>query len=469
MKRDVSVETPTTRSEGSRQWESIYAQVEVVGAAPVTLASSLSRVAHRPGCGGAAVASASESHSVRAFCECMSAFEIDKQVLLELLARELAVDAFFCLLPLLDKYGPERVIADPETLLVIVRYDFLSRFYASMCDRMEGDHDYRARPFLPLLEPVSYYQQTTSRRNKGKIPRLKEHVSERSWLQICAAAKTKGCQLHYFRSFASSFENIPFTQVLNLPNFLFAGFKVSARDPSRALIRLDCYLDCPLDAILTVMSETDLTKLWVPYFRFPMRVGLESADKIAQLGRFNKATLYRIALPWPFNDVEVILHGWLADDLNVNNRIVLCFNGVDPDYPVATSLTGVEGPPLANKSNRVYVEGGCRVRVESSDRIKLELLWNIDLKMSVPQTLVRFVARTFVRAGINALRGVCQAAISDPQWVERRARDPWLYRYVAQRLQELETRSLQPKPSYRASPASSPKRKRDYFRRTKVA
>eukprot|EP01053_Blabericola_migrator_P003536 Blabericola_migrator_1__3535@NODE_204_length_11434_cov_295_698249_g175_i0_p4_GENE_NODE_204_length_11434_cov_295_698249_g175_i0NODE_204_length_11434_cov_295_698249_g175_i0_p4_ORF_typecomplete_len478_score61_67START/PF01852_19/9_5e05_NODE_204_length_11434_cov_295_698249_g175_i07712204 len=477
MKRSASGLTHTTVSgshgqtcESTEQCP-LFLTLNVDKAAPMVLAGSLSRISHKPGCTRKLQPFDESSllHTTRGFCLCMTPLEIDRQVCMELLSRELVVDAFFYLLPMMDKYGPDIILTDLELRLVVARYDFISFFHHVMeTQKLEGDTTTGPDPDLPTLESESY--------SKKRRLDLASYCSKASWDRICTAAVTENFRLHYQREFFGAFQHTPLTQVVTIPDFLFCGFKVNPDNPTKAIIRIDCYLDCSFDALLGVMAETDMTKEWVPYFRFPLHVGLENCYTIFEMGRFDKITFYKIVLPWPFSNVEVYLHGWLADDLCANDRMCICFRALDPAYPVSPELGGVTGPPPEAKSTRIYIDGGCRVKVEADNRVKMELLWNIDLKMSIPNALVKFVAKTFVKTGISALRGLCVAAQTDPAWIERRKKSPWLYEFLHERFASMTAMST--RAAATSSPAfekrmttktSSIRRKRDYFRRTKVA
>eukprot|EP01054_Gregarina_sp_Poly1_P009813 Gregarina_sp_Poly_1__9812@NODE_628_length_7065_cov_56_119891_g481_i0_p8_GENE_NODE_628_length_7065_cov_56_119891_g481_i0NODE_628_length_7065_cov_56_119891_g481_i0_p8_ORF_typecomplete_len104_score8_74_NODE_628_length_7065_cov_56_119891_g481_i055395850 len=97
--RKTSGLTPVTRdSEESLQTGPVYGSVDVgSGQAPLVYAGSLTRIQHEPHCqrNFHLHHHAAPQHTTRGFCHCMSSFEIDKQVCLELLSRELAIDAFF--------------------------------------------------------------------------------------------------------------------------------------------------------------------------------------------------------------------------------------------------------------------------------------------------------------------------------------------------------------------------------------
>lgn len=474
--------TPTTQSSPSPKYgrhsdEEVYSSVDVViGKAPLTWAASLSHISHKADCirEGSVYHVASEIHTTRGFCLCMSPYDIDKQVCLELLARELAVDSFFCLLPMVDRYGVDKILRDPELTVVLVRYDFLSLFYNVINKDKFDDANQLGRPlpWLPLLDAKHH-----SFVGNSKLPRIEDVISLTSWNRLCDFVQ-KRVRLHYLRDYANWFGNYTLVKVLAIPDFLFAGFKTCSEEPSKAIIRIDCYLDASLEAVMSVMSETDMTKDWVPYFRFPMHVGLECCETLRRLGRMEKVTYYKIALPWPFSDEEVILHGWLVDDLSANDRLVICFRGIDDDYPVTPSLGAVCSPDRG-KNKRMYVEGGCRIRVEDEHRVRLEMLWNIDLKMSIPSTLVKFVAKTFVKAGINSLKGVCKSAETDSAWTARREECPWLYGFIADRLDSVLASMTRDKRSGYANASTmskdlqptdsaSPRRKRDLFRRSRV-
>eukprot|EP01054_Gregarina_sp_Poly1_P009814 Gregarina_sp_Poly_1__9813@NODE_628_length_7065_cov_56_119891_g481_i0_p3_GENE_NODE_628_length_7065_cov_56_119891_g481_i0NODE_628_length_7065_cov_56_119891_g481_i0_p3_ORF_typecomplete_len379_score41_54START/PF01852_19/3_5e12_NODE_628_length_7065_cov_56_119891_g481_i044065542 len=333
---------------------------------------------------------------------------------------------------MISRYGLPRVLGDVELRFIVARYDFISSFYTTLSNqRLMGDieADRMKSTFLPEMKRDSYFFPVD---NAKRLPLIKNVITQADWNELCDFVKRNN-RLHYMREFSNDFDHVPICQVLSIPDFLFAGFKVSPGAPTKAVIRIDCYLDCPLAAMLSVMAETDMTKTWVPYFRFPMHVGLEACETIAQFGRMDKVTVYKIALPWPLSNEEVILHGWIVDDLTANDRLVICFRGMDDDYPVTASLGTMATPQLQDKVVRIYVEGGCRIRVQGVRRVRLEMMWNIDLKMSIPSSLVKFVAKTFVKTGINSLRNVCIAADTDPAWDERRKANPWLYKFIAQR------------------------------------
>lgn len=125
--------------------------------------------------------------------------------------------------------------------------------------------------------------------------------------------------------------------------------------------------------------------------------------------------MYKVEVPWPLNNRyreiisiclirEVCLHGWLVDDLDESKRIVICFRALDPEYPLNTpafpmvsgdgsSTRNQKAPELCIKFVRIYVDGGCQISAIDDNHTFLEIMWNIDLKTEIPQSLIGFVSR----------------------------------------------------------------------------
>lgn len=103
---------------------------------------------------------------------------------------------------------------------------------------------------------------------------------------------------------------------------------------------------------LAVFNEPDLYQSWVPYWKFPFKVGIASSTRLAQKGRVHQVAQIVNDFPWPFGQRDVVLNGF-ADDDSVRSRIhcvkLRSLQSSNDDDCV---------PPVGPKTVRMDLDGG---------------------------------------------------------------------------------------------------------------
>lgn len=232
------------------------------GLAPLTYAEALKNIRHKPGCKVQLVSleNADAAHSTRRCCACMSDYDIDKQIVLEFQARERTRSAFLQLLTLIEIYGFNQVdvIHDPELYQVVTKYDFLAQVSAQIKQSSPTKLIHKPKPMhVPQIDVKTYEDE----------PNIRCLISKEKWNDLVKAVKFRTPN-HYISCFST--DTRCYNVCIDTPN-LFASYKIVKDFPRRAVIRVSALLDCNLSSLLAVMSEVQMAKSWVPYFRFPLK------------------------------------------------------------------------------------------------------------------------------------------------------------------------------------------------------
>jgi len=86
-------------------------------------------------------------------------------------------------------------------------------------------------------------------------------------------------------------------------------------------IKIEGVVDCPLINLLTLIYETELYNLWVPF--------LSQAEQLKIIHRASKVAYLRLGLPYPLSDREVYLGGIGVDRLDENGTILILAGSID--------------------------------------------------------------------------------------------------------------------------------------------
>ncbi|PFH33227.1 hypothetical protein BESB_084260 [Besnoitia besnoiti] len=209
------------------------------------------------------------------------------------------------------------------------------------------------------------------------------------------------------------------------------------RNSTLLSFRIEGVVESSLVSVVSVLNEQDMYKDWVPYYTFPIRFGLKECTRVSQFGRVDQLDVFKIAFPWPVNDRDACLSIWAADDLETTGsyfvRITTCDEG--------DNVRGVIAPPPERGTERLYCEGALMLHPQSPASVQVQLLWTIDPRVSLPESLLTFLTRVFARSAFHAFRRVCAAAATDGH-VQRRETRPYLYSFLQNRLDNLAASSV---------------------------
>ena len=87
-------------------------------------------------------------------------------------------------------------------------------------------------------------------------------------------------------------------------------------------VRIDGYIDAPIQDVIAVLNEVDLYHKFVPYFKFPFKLGLRKMTRVVQLAKVDQVLHAEVDCPWPFTDRDAVVNVFAGDDL-LSSRCVL--------------------------------------------------------------------------------------------------------------------------------------------------
>jgi len=146
---------------------------------------------------------------------------------------------------------------------------------------------------------------------------------------------------------------------------------------TKFLVRIETPIDPSLlTPLLSVLNETQLYSSWLPSWSYPIRMRIESATKLHQIGRASQVVAIRTAMPWPMGEREVVLRATAWDDIDEKGDIGLHLRGITDDntnvleYDEDENMAFDDGlilPEVAPGVTRVPWEGGFLFRRCPSD------------------------------------------------------------------------------------------------------
>lgn len=85
-----------------------------------------------------------------------------------------------------------------------------------------------------------------------------------------------------------------------------------------ATSRLTCRIETPMELsllvpLLAVLNEVELYTDWIPSWRVPIRIGVDTATMLHQEGRANQTLQVTGNVPWPYHKRQVILQAIAVD------------------------------------------------------------------------------------------------------------------------------------------------------------
>lgn len=221
---------------------------------------------------------------------------------------------------------------------------------------------------------------------------------------------------------------------------------------SSLLVRIETPIESSLlNPLLSVFSESDLYKDWMPSFKVP-RLGVELSEKMQETGRGNQVIRVRIAMPFPFDNRECIQHAIAIDSIDEEDGcIVVTVKSLDE----GKHLNGLDIPPPDRGVRRVDFEAGIVIRpcpadhpalLHSKNKYDGEKLLLVQVTQmmdahvaGVPMSMINFFTRTVLGRMWGSLLQVAEDVRDGkrPAFAEKIAEHRELYDWVEGRVQVL--------------------------------
>jgi hypothetical protein len=177
-----------------------------------------------------------------------------------------------------------------------------------------------------------------------------------------------------------------------------------------------CRIESPIDEdmlvpLLAVLNESEFYATWMPNWKRPVRLGVQSSKKLRQLDRGHQLVYVKIDMPFPFKSRECIMHAFAVDDIDDSQAIILKVNSVDtdPGIDLDTAYCGSKVPPQPEKGTiRVDFNAGFLIRkcpldhpllLRSKHKYTKPLLVSVTQQMNahvglVPMSLINFFTKS---------------------------------------------------------------------------
>ncbi|KAH0478683.1 MAG: hypothetical protein KVP17_002074 [Porospora cf. gigantea B] len=372
-----------------------------------------------------------QTHTVRGICTCMDPFTIDKAFVMELQGRELGFAAYEAAKTMMHTYGKETVLSHTDLNNVICLAVYAQHVYDAIqaCTndgKLQSTVLFSCREVERRFEADMSMSEEDGGSKRNMVKRYSGYDIVKRRLQV---RKRSGDTTSTMMGVPAVVSETPWVPVVD-DAACRVWFKAIPGTPIISF-RLDGTIDASLLDFLAIASEVDMTSKWIPYFKFPMKLGLQSAKCIARYGRFDKISQYKVDLPWPLKSRDCVVHGWLTDDLEKNNKLLLALRSFDADE------TSDVVPEVDPGYVRVTMDGGCVIEALGPERIVLSTVWVVNPKEKVPAKLVKFVAGVFIKSAFEKFARFCKSVQEDPDFALARQTDQWLYGYVEQRIGDL--------------------------------
>jgi hypothetical protein len=142
------------------------------------------------------------------------------------------------------------------------------------------------------------------------------------------------------------------------------------RDHAKKASAIDCRIDSPIDEsmlvpLLAVLNESDLYATWMPNWKQPVRLGVQTSEKLREMDRGNQLIAVRIDMPFPFKSRECIMHAFSVDDIEDSRSVIIKVKSVDvdPGVDLDDSYCGSKVSPQPDKGVvRVDFDAGFLIR-----------------------------------------------------------------------------------------------------------
>eukprot|EP00128_Syssomonas_multiformis_P000791 Colp12_sorted_trinity150504_noHs@14666 len=197
-------------------------------------------------------------------------------------------------------------------------------------------------------------------------------------------------------------------------------------------IRCDVMVNAPITNALCVINETDLWKNFFPYYTFPTRMGLASAEKVLRVRRIEQIIHAVFDIPWPFASREIAVYAAVSDRLRESeDKMLLGLVLPAAEVPDATL------PEPRPGDVRIDCGGGCFAQYVEERKTKVTMLLHIDPKIDkVPKTLMTMVVQKLFFMAMVKFKSICES-LENSEYGQRIYHNSLVYGTVAKQLETL--------------------------------
>ncbi len=144
------------------------------------------------------------------------------------------------------------------------------------------------------------------------------------------------------------------------------------------IVRAEMLVDCAIFPILSLFSEIDLVPSWVEL--------LKDARVISEPSTFTKLLWYKMNLPWPCNDRDMICRA-VGIPIPDNNSVLVTLKSLE-----AGNYLGTDVPEPADGEVRMICKRGCiNLMYLGPEKTQVSFIVHTDPQMNfIPQPLVNF-------------------------------------------------------------------------------
>ncbi|CDI81956.1 hypothetical protein, conserved, partial [Eimeria acervulina] len=266
----------------------------------------------------------SVTHTIVHVCSCMSTIDIDKALAFENLRLERIRDAYAVVLTLARVYGVEEVLKDKDLLESTAA---LKRRESNCCSTVyyqeeeEEQQQQQQQHHHHLHSSAADISRANSAVFTPQIDSASSGVSA-SLSEIEEELRAGMRRQFGFRSLGSLSQTPAAAPAAPAAAAAAAGDGAAAaswtlaaeeanglkifyrRHPNSTLLsfRIEGSVESNLLNIISVLNEMDLYKEWIPYYNFPLKLGLRDVKTLHRLGRVEQIDLLQLDFPWPMNN-----------------------------------------------------------------------------------------------------------------------------------------------------------------------
>eukprot|EP00915_Cephaloidophora_sp_WS-2016_P002688 GHVH01003637.1.p1 GENE.GHVH01003637.1~~GHVH01003637.1.p1 ORF type:complete len:571 (+),score=88.18 GHVH01003637.1:84-1796(+) len=375
------------------------------------------------------------THTQRLMCECMNPFDFDRHICLELMSRDLCMEAYSHLMLMSDVYPLSMLMKDKYLRLIAMNYMTIKQLYVLLAQDAPltpkaiklGVKPQPTRLELPVIAADNLSDAIYCTDQMGLFGTLFDDIIEGKPLQTRNPRKP-----------LADLYVVPWKPAVSEEEI-----KVWYRVYDGGVdFRVEGIVPTSIHDIISITSEVEMAKLWMPSIKVP-KMGLGEAKCIKRTGRFTKVSLYQVDLPYPLSNVEVVVQGSLSDDLERNNILTVVMSSFDENASPAEKETWpIKVPPVAKGHQRVQFGGGCVFEPMGKERVSMKTVWTVKMEDRPNERLLEFVSSKFLKMAFGKFIGTVQK--NSDKFAIAQKDDPWLYGHLEKRMLELADVGLDP-------------------------
>jgi len=397
-------------------------------------------------------------HTQRLVCKCMDSFDFDKQVCLELMSRDLCTEAYAHLMRMTSAYPLADILKDVSLRSIAMQYLTLRQLYSILtqpapCTKKATKQGQVYRPpevMMPDIDGDILSQYVYTGEKVGLFGTLFDDAMEGKDLSHHKRNKQQLPNMYTVPWRAAVYE-----KDIKVWFRVFEGTRVD--------FRVEGLIDSSIHDLISIMSEVEMAKLWMPYLKIPIRLGLSDAKSLGRYGRFRKVSSYNVDLPYPLANIEALVQGCLTDDLDRNGKLVIGMTSfLDEASPAEKATWPLKFDRPKRGVERIDFGGGCMVEPYGKNACQMSTVWSMSLNEAPSVRLIEFVTSQFIKIAFNKFKKTVRDC--SQKFSVARKQDPWLYGYVERRLEELAIAGYDPYMQLGDVEEAKKKRAQMYFR-----